>query len=244
MTKKMIKEEKDATRRVFIDSSSPSTQSILRVISVFFLCVLLVVLLGAVLYWLKSLIFLLILSVFFAYLLNPLVGIIRTPFKERHLEKFMPRSLAIVIAYLFVFTILGIAISYIAPKITEQAKQLATQIPIYSENVQNWTRELTTRYQNYQIPTEIEQDLTAKLRDYLTLIGTTLTAFAGGLLLNSVLYLPWLILVPIFSFFFLKDVNAMRVSFCGFFRMEIGVRELIYFSMMLILLWRLIRALK
>lgn len=217
MSEKKVEEIKNTARRVFIDSSSPSTKSVLRIVLVVFLSILLVTLFGAMLYWLKSLIFLLILSVFFAYILNPLVTLIRKPFKQRHLDKLMPRSLAIVIAYLAVFTVLGILISYLTPKITEQAKQLASQTTVYSDSIQTWFKGVGSRYQNYQIPAELEQDLNLKVREYLTLIGETLTSFAGGLILTIVIYLPWLVLVPIFSFFFLKDVNMIRLSFLRLF---------------------------
>ncbi len=217
MSKKKVEELKNTARRVFIDSSSPSTKSVLRIVLVVFLSIILVTLFGAMLYWLKSLIFLLILSVFFAYILNPLVTLIRKPFKQRNLDKLMPRSLAIVIAYLAVFAVLGILISYLTPKITEQAKQLASQTTVYSDSIQTWFKGVGSRYQNYQIPAELEQDLNLKVREYLTLIGETLTSFAGGLILTIVIYLPWLVLVPIFSFFFLKDVNMIRLSFLRLF---------------------------
>ena len=58
---------KSTARRVFLDPSTPSTQSILRVVLVVFLGLLLVGIFGAALYLLRSLIFLVILSkTFFA----------------------------------------------------------------------------------------------------------------------------------------------------------------------------------
>jgi len=65
---------------------------------------------------LASLFFLVVLSIFFAYLIDPLVRFIRRPFKARGIDRFMPRSLAIVISYLIVFSIVGFAIANIAPR--------------------------------------------------------------------------------------------------------------------------------
>jgi predicted PurR-regulated permease PerM len=217
MAEKKIRELKQTARRVFLDPSSPSTQSILRVVLVVFLGILLVVILGATLYWLKSLLFLIVLSIFFAYLLNPLVKLIRLPFKQRHLEKIMPRSLAIVIAYLIVFTTLGISISYLAPRIAEQARQLASNVPAYSASIQTWVRGVSNRFESYKIPDEIQEEINKKIGDYLANFGETLTAMVGSILFNILTYLPWLVLVPILSFFFLKDVNTFRVSLLRLF---------------------------
>ncbi|MCU0240359.1 MAG: hypothetical protein MUC29_13045, partial [Pyrinomonadaceae bacterium] len=123
MAEKKIREMKQTARRVFIDPSTPSIQSILRVVLVVFLGLIIVAASLAAIYYLSSLIFLIILSIFFAYLINPLVRLIRKPFRDRHLEKFMPRSLAIVISYLIVFTVVGLGISYLAPRLIEQAKE-------------------------------------------------------------------------------------------------------------------------
>lgn len=217
MAEKKIRELKHTARRVFLDPSSPSTQSILRVVLVVFLGILLVAILGATLYWLKSLIFLIVLSIFFAYLLNPLVKLIRLPFKQRHLEKLMPRSLAIVIAYLVVFTVLGISISYLAPRIADQARQLASNVPAYSASIQTWVRGIGNRFESYRIPDQIQDEINKKIGEYLGSFGEILTTFIGGLLINIVTYLPWLVLVPILSFFFLKDVNTFRVSLLRLF---------------------------
>jgi predicted PurR-regulated permease PerM len=217
MADRKFRELKHTARRVFLDSSSPSTQSILRVVLVVFLGILLVALFGAMLYWLKSLIFLVILSIFFAYLLNPLVNLIRTPFKNRHLEKYMPRSLAIVLAFLIVFTVLGLSISYLAPRIAEQARQLANNVPAYTTSIQTWVKGVSNRFERYKIPDEIQDEVNKKISIYLSSFGETITAVVGSVLITILVYLPWLVLVPVLSFFFLKDVNSFRVSLLRLF---------------------------
>lgn len=217
MANKETRQLKQTARRVFLDSTSPSFVSIIRTTII---VLIIVSVWGTLENWvgaLKGLFFMLILSVFFAYLLNPLVDLIRTPFKQRHLEKFMPRSLAIVVAYLIVFTVLGVAISYLAPKITEQAKQLGANIPAYSSSIQIWFKEIVSRYEHYQIPTHIQEDAVKKIGEYLALIGESVTSIAGTLILTIVLYMPWLVLVPVISFFLLKDVNTFRVSLLRLF---------------------------
>ena len=212
MAETKIRELKHTARRIFLDPSTPSTQSILRVVLVVFLGILLVALFGAMLYWLKSLIFLMTLSIFFAYLLNPLVKLIRLPFKNRHLEKAMPRSLAIVLSYLIVFTVLGFSIASLAPRIGDQARQLANNVPTYTTSIQTWVKGISNRFESYRVPDQIQDEVNKKISSYLGDFGQSLTEFIGGLLINIVSYLPWLILIPDLSFFFLKDVNLIRLS--------------------------------
>jgi predicted PurR-regulated permease PerM len=163
------------------------------------------------------LIFLVILSIFFAYLLNPLVSLIRRPFKNRHLEKLMPRSVAIVLAYLIVFITLGVSISYLAPRVAEQARQLTNNVPYYTASIQTWVKGMNNRFERYKLPDEIQDEINKKIGGYLSEFGETLTTFVGTLLINAITYLPWLVLVPVLSFFFLKDVNIFRLSLLRLF---------------------------
>jgi len=155
-----------------------------------------------------SLFFLVVLSVFFAYLIDPLVRLIRRPFKDRGIEKWMPRSFAIVLAYLFVFTVLGIAIANIAPRVVDQAKEFGANIPAYGQSLRARGNELNQRFDRLRIPDEVQNEINKKATD----IGSGITAAVGNFLLMSVTYLPWFLLVPILAFFFLKDVNQFRLA--------------------------------
>jgi predicted PurR-regulated permease PerM len=212
VNQKAPKTTKSTARRVFLDPSSPSIASIVRIVVVVLAALAFVDLGKFAFSELKYLIFLLILSVFFAYLLNPLVRLIRRPFKERHLEKFMPRSVAIVLAYLIVFLVFGLAISYLAPRVIEQAKEFAGNLPSYSEQIKAQVTTINERYENYQIPVQVREEVNNKITTFVGDLGGAVTAFAGGLAINILSISPFFILIPILSFFFLKDVNMFRVS--------------------------------
>lgn len=203
----------DRGQRVFLDPSSPSIRSILRVIVVTLIAIFVAGYLQTIISSLTYLFFLIVLSVFFAYLIDPIVRIIRRPFKERNLEKIMPRSFAIVIAYIFVFTVLGIAISNIAPRVVEQAKEFGANLPAYGQSLRERANDLNNRYERLKIPDEIQSEINLKI----TAIGGYITAALGGFVLGSVAYLPWFILVPVLAFFFLKDVNQFRLSILRMF---------------------------
>jgi len=207
---KITREKRTTIRRVFFDPSTPPTRSIVRFWLFFF--ILLLVFLGVLYfaYLLRALIFLVFLSVFFAYLIDPLVRLIRQPFKERNLEKLMPRSLAILISYIIVFSILGVGIAYLAPVVSEQAKELTKNIPDYVKSGQGSLNEYNKRLRiNEDTQKQINDKITAAIGE----IGTYLTTF----LLTVVSYAPWLILIPVLAFFFLKDINIFRLFFLRIF---------------------------
>lgn len=207
ISKRELRERQQTARRIFLDPSSPSVRSIARVVVIVLILLFIAGSVQVIITSLASLAFLIVLSVFFAYLIDPLVRVIRRPFKERNLERIMPRSFAIVIAYLFVFTIVGIAIANIAPRVVEQAKEFGSNFPAYSSVIRERAQELNRRFDRLRIPDEVQAELNKKATD----IGGYITAAVGNFVLISVTYLPWLLLVPVLAFFFLKDVNSFRL---------------------------------
>ena len=201
-------EPRPPATRVVLDPSSPSLRSILRVVIVTLIILFIAGSVQTVISSIASLFFLVVLSVFFAYLIDPLVRLIRRPFKDRGIEKWMPRSFAIVLAYLFVFTVLGIAIANIAPRVVDQAKEFGANIPAYGQSLRARGNELNQRFDRLRIPDEVQNEINKKATD----IGSGITAAVGNFLLMSVTYLPWFLLVPILAFFFLKDVNQFRLA--------------------------------
>jgi predicted PurR-regulated permease PerM len=194
--------------RIIIDPASPSARSIMRVVVITLLLLLVAGVVQVIVSSLTSLIFLICLSVFFAYLIDPLVRVIKTPFDERNLEWLMPRSLAIVVAYVFVFALIGLAIAYIAPKLTEQAKEFGTNLPTYAQSLRQRSLELNQRFDRLRVPDAVQDEVNRKITD----LGTGITETVGNFVLGSITYLPWLVLVPILAFFFLKEANAFRLS--------------------------------
>ncbi|MEO6589252.1 MAG: AI-2E family transporter [Pyrinomonadaceae bacterium] len=204
MTPREKREVRQTARRVFLDPSSPSVRSIVRVVIITLLIIGVFDFTKSIIYSLTRLFFIVVLAIFFAYLIDPLVKVIRHPFKVRQLERFMPRGLAIFIAYIIVFTVLGVAIASLTPIITRQAKEFSESLPSYTASFQQKINQLNARFSRFKLSQDLQDNINAKTSEY---IGETATAI--GSLLTS---LPWLILIPILAFFFLKDVNIYRVS--------------------------------
>lgn len=195
-------------RRVVLDPSSPSILSIARVVFVTLVLVGVAGYVQSVISSLTYLFFLVVLSVFFAYLIDPIVKLIRKPFKVASLERLMPRSIAIVIAYVVVFTGVGVAISNVAPRVIEQGKEFGTNLPTYTRAIQQQANQLNQRFDRLKIPDEVQ----AKINEKVTSIGEDITLTLGSFVLSSATFVPWLLLIPILAFFFLKDVNLLRLG--------------------------------
>src|SRR5688572_18277546 len=82
----IVSETEPQPVRVILDPSTPSVTSIARVVIVALVMVFIAGFLASIISSLTYLFFLLVLSIFFAYLISPLVKIIRSPFKGGKLE--------------------------------------------------------------------------------------------------------------------------------------------------------------
>jgi len=197
-----------SARRVVLDPSSPSIRSIARVVVITLILVFIAGYVQSLISSLTYLFFLVVLSVFFAYLIDPIVKLIRRPFKAYNIERLMPRSIAIVIAYVLVFAGVGYGISNIAPRVIEQGKEFGANMPSYGRAIQQRANELNQRFDRLKIPDDVQADINKKDADVAGYISTAI----GSFVLVSATFVPWLLLIPILAFFFLKDVNLFRLG--------------------------------
>jgi len=174
--------------RIIIDPASPSVRSILRVVVITLLLLLVAGSVQIIVSSLTSLFFLICLSVFFASPIDPLVRPIRMPFEVRNLEWLMPRSAAIIVAYIFVFAMIGIAAAYIAPRATEQAREFGTNLPAYAQSLRQRSNELNQRFDRLRVPDSVQDEVNRKITD----LGASITETVGNFVLGSIAYLPWL----------------------------------------------------
>jgi predicted PurR-regulated permease PerM len=194
-------------RRVFLDPSSPSIRSIARVVIITLLIVFIANRIETIIGALTFLTFLVVISIFFAYLMDPLVRLIRRPFKETKYEWLMPRSFAILVSYLLVGSIVGSIIAGIAPRVIEQGKEFGASFPTYANGIRQGFNELNRRFDRLRVP----EDVQTRINEQAIALGERVTAGFGNFIINLVTYLPWIIIIPIFAFFFLKDVNSFRL---------------------------------
>lgn len=193
---------------VQIVSGWPSIRAITRVVVVVSLLLFVFNRIESVIGSVTTLLFLVVLSIFLAYLIDPLVKLIRKPFKLRSIERFMPRSIAIVIAFVFVFSVLTLTIVAIAPIVSQQARDFAANIPSYGISIQRTLNDVNRRFDRLKIPDEVQ----TKINEQAVILGERITTGIGGFVLSFLTFVPWLIIIPILAFFFLKDVNSFRLG--------------------------------
>jgi predicted PurR-regulated permease PerM len=210
-------EASEGIQRVALVSSSPSTRSIFRVVLIVLVMLAIKDILVLIVTSLTYLLFMVVLAILLAYLINPLVKTIHRPFATGRFAGAMPRPAAIALAFLLVFAVLGVAVAYLAPQVSEQAKTFVTNIPNYTTAIQSGINDFNRRLDRVRVSDGIQTQINERLNSALDTAGTAVTTFLSGLAIFAVTYLPWLVLVPILSFFFLKDANLFRLGLLRMF---------------------------
>jgi len=151
---------------------------------------------------------LLALSILFSYMVAPLVAFFRRPIGWLR-GRSLPLAAAIWVAYLSIAVVAGLAIWLVWPLLNAQLGALRAQLPDYLSHLQaswkSWKAGQTRmmpRNTRAVVESLVDQASTGAL-DY---VRKDLLPRVAGWLLN----LPWLVLVPIFAFFFLKDAELFR----------------------------------
>ena len=202
-----VKEVAESAAAATAGAAWLQTRAILRVIFI----VLLVAALLWMLYALKGVILLLILAIFFAYLIAPLVEFMQRPFKLGGRERVIPRGVAIGIVYLIIFAAISITFYILLPRVGNQLTEFAKQSPTYLTNARGRVEVLRKFYASREIPTAVGDEITKAVSRAIDVaagyIKIGLEAIVGWLG-----YIPWLVLIPILSFFLLKDAESFRRS--------------------------------
>ncbi len=182
----------DTESPVLVNPAMLSSGVVVRIVLITLLILYVAGLVTSLLSSLIHLIFLMVLSILFAYLIEPLVKLVQRPFENSINSSYMPKSLAIALAYLIVFSVLGIGIAGIAPLAVEQGKDFAEKLPSYATTIQGRFDALNGRYR-YRLPKDLQASLTTKLTDFAGNLGGRITGAVGEFLVSLFSYLPWLI---------------------------------------------------
>ena len=153
-------------------------------------------------YALGTLILLLIFSVLFAYLVAPLVAFVQTRLAVGRRRRELPRGIAIGIAYLVIFGAVALLLAWVAPHVVDTVKQAPQRMQTMNG------QPLSFIYRWLHLP-----GVSASMIDRA--VSTAISAVEAGArqvataLVYLTAYLPWLVLIPILSFFLLKDAQTL-----------------------------------
>lgn len=151
-----------------------------------------------------------ILAVFFAYLIAPLVELIQSRFSLASRGRELPRWVAVGVVYLVLFGSLGLGVWTLMPRIGNQLTEIARQSPEYLTNARERAERLNDFYERLNLPPTLRNYAQEQVENAITAAGTYVTGEGGKSALHLLGYVPWLVLVPILAFFFLKDADAFR----------------------------------
>ena len=161
------------------------------------------------LFALQGVILLLLLSMLFAYLIAPLVEFLCRPVTWGRRPWAIPRPLAIAMVYLALFASVGIASYVLLPRLGAQVTEFGRQVPSYMayarDQLQAWQRFINPDH----LPQGIREAIDRTFARTVDAAGDSLSHGFGGLL-PLLGYLPWVILIPVVTFFLLKDGQAFR----------------------------------
>ena len=197
----------EPTNRTAVAVYGPPTRVVLRVI--------IVVLAVGVVLWiivkLTGVILLLVLSIFFAYFVSPLVEFIRRPVTLRGRTLSLPRVAAICLAYVIIALGIVLAFYLIVPSLGNQFPEFAGQAKGYWKTVGEKLQQLNEYFRSHRMPGPLVDAANNAVPGLVEKVSQTVSDFVTHAI-GYVGYLPWLVLIPILAFFLLKDAEGFRRS--------------------------------
>jgi predicted PurR-regulated permease PerM len=149
------------------------------------------------------------LALFFAYVIAPLVDRAQRPFSVAGRSWRLPRGAAVALVYLLLASGVAVGGVILWPRAAAQFDAAVVSAPAYTESFHAWEHGWTKYYERVRIPLELRRSVDESVIG----AGDTAGAYARGSLMTLLGFLsniPWLVLVPVLSFLMLKDAVAIR----------------------------------
>ncbi len=142
-----------------------------------------------------------------ALLLSSLMGPIAA-FVDRFHSQRIPRAFSIGVLYLLLLTLLGAGLYTVGSRAVEEASALAGTIPKYAQNPQLLNEiPLPAWLEDYRH--QLAEFVRTQFQEHAEELMSAVTS-AGKGLLSALTNIVYVILIPILSFFFLKDSESLR----------------------------------
>lgn len=196
-----------AAAKVAVEATWPPTRAVLRII--------LILLAVSVTLWilvkLTAVILLLILAIFFAYFVAPLVEFLSRPVRILGRQLAIPRTLAIALSYIIIVAVIVVGIYFLAPRLGDQFPEFTEQARIYWTSVGGKTQGLVAYFRVHRMPGPLLDAINGAIPGVIDRVSQTVSSVLTGMV-GWLAYLPWLVIIPVLSFFLLKDVDTFRRS--------------------------------
>ncbi|MGH9801148.1 MAG: AI-2E family transporter [Blastocatellia bacterium] len=192
-----------------ISSPPPDPTRVRRIVLTVVLFVAASIVAAWLIYTLRLVVLLLAFTAIFCYLIAPLVDFVERPFK---LGWKLPRALAIAIVYLLLIGGIVLSADYVIPRLSDQISTLSDNVPAYAQQLDQYAKSVEKLPSRYRLPQSWRQPLLDWLVVFQQGVVEWLKAIVGRTLRLG-LFLPWLILIPVLGFFFLKDAKTLSNRF-------------------------------
>jgi predicted PurR-regulated permease PerM len=175
-----------------------------------FILIVFAVAVGALLlYRLERVVLVLILAMFFAYLIAPLVDFAELRLRTVGTPPRLSRGVAIGIVYVLLSGITWAGAAILLPTVSQQFHDAALRVPGYTQSLRTWEGAWSRSYERLRLPIEVRRRIDQSLLDAGDrVIEDMRQSLVAGFGVLS--YLPWLVLIPVLSFFLLKDAESLR----------------------------------
>jgi len=204
------KESRDVARttaKVATEASWFQTRAVLRII----LIILAVLVTLWIIVKLTGVILLLILSIFFSYFVYPLVAFLSRPIRIAGRQFSIPRTPAIGLAYILIVAVIVLGVYFLAPS-------LGSQFPEFTEQARQYWLAMGAKMQGlveysraHRMPGPLLDAVNGAIPSVIENVSHTVSSVLAGMV-GWVAFVPWLVLIPVLSFFLLKDVETFRRS--------------------------------
>ncbi|MGH9870912.1 MAG: AI-2E family transporter [Pyrinomonadaceae bacterium] len=211
MSKQETKEITRTATKTAVEASWLQTRLVLRVIVIVLITYYLFETARWVIAKLTGVILLLVLAIFFAYLVAPLVEFLCRPIRISNRKFAIPRPLAIILSYLIIVAVIVLGIYLLAPRLGSQFPEFAAQARDYWTSVGVKTQGWVEYFRSHKMPGPILDAINGAIPGLVERVSQSASEVVismGGWLT----YIPWLVLIPVLSFFLLKDVDTFRRS--------------------------------
>jgi predicted PurR-regulated permease PerM len=168
-----------------------------------------------VFYALTGVLLVIVLAIFFAYLISPLIELVRKGLATNTRQgetRLLPRTAAIAIIYIAIFGSLGLGTWVLTPQLGRQMEELAQQAPGYLTNARERAKRLNSVFEQLNLPPSVRETANKAVSDAIGDVGKYITGEGFTSAINVLGYLPYVVLIPILAFFFLKDADSFRRS--------------------------------
>jgi predicted PurR-regulated permease PerM len=187
------------------------TRTILRVVLIALLAYYCLETTRWILVKITGVILLLVLSIFFAYLVAPLVEFVSRPINISGRKLAIPRALAIALSYLIIVLVIVAGVYVLVPRLGNQFPEFAQEARAYWTTLGGKMQGWVEYFRSHRMPGPLLDAINGAIPGLIERGSQTVSAVLismGGWLA----YIPWLVLIPVLSFFLLKDVDTFRRS--------------------------------